>query len=130
MSVQGREFVNRTVRGHGTEHGRLDPYSREQHIGLGCALENLMLAAEASGYLATPKLMPGRLTGATPAPQPRLVVRVELTAGTPQQSELYDAIPRRHTNRNPYDPSKPLSGDFVEKVRAGTSAEPDVRIFL
>ena len=110
--------------------GALDPYLREQHIGLGCALENLMLAAEASGYLATPKLVPGRLTGATPAPQPRLVVRVELTAGTPQQSELYDAIPRRHTNRNPYDPSKPLSGDFVEKVRAVTSAEPDVRIFL
>jgi hypothetical protein len=89
-----------------------------------------MLAAEASGYLATPKLMPGRLTGATPAPQPRLVAKVELTAGTPQQSELYDAIPRRHTNRNPYDPSKPLSGDFVEKVRTVTSAEPDVRIFL
>jgi hypothetical protein len=58
------------------------------------------------------------------------VARVELTAGTPQQSELYDAIPRRHTNRNPYDPSKPLSGDFVEMVRAVTSAEPDVRIFL
>jgi hypothetical protein len=89
-----------------------------------------MLAAGASGYLATPKLMPGRLTGATPAPQPRLVARVELTAGTPQQSELYDAIPRRHTNRNPYDPNKLLPGDFAEKVRAATNAEPDVRIFL
>jgi len=44
--------------------------------------------------------------------------------------ELYDAIPRRHTNRNPYDPNKPLPGDFAEKVRAVTNAEPDVRIFL
>src|SRR6267378_2953504 len=44
--------------------------------------------------------------------------------------ELYDAIPRRHTNRNPYDPIKPLPGDFAEKVRAVTNAEPDVRIFL
>ena len=110
--------------------GALDPFLREQNIGLGCALENLMLAAGANGYQATPTLMPGKLTRTTPVPQPQLVARVELTAGAPQQSELYDAIPRRHTNRNPYDPNKPLPGDFVEKVRAIASTEPDVRIFL
>jgi len=110
--------------------GALDPFLREQRIGLGCALENLMLAAGANGYQATPTLIPGKLTGTIPAPQPQLVARVELTAGPPQQSELYDAIPRRHTNRNPYDPNKSLPGDFVEKMRAVTSAELDVRIFL
>jgi nitroreductase len=110
--------------------GALDPFLREQHIGLGCALENLMLAAGTNGYQATATLMPGKLTGTSAAPQPQLVARVELTAGTPQQSELYDAIPRRHTNRNPYDPNKPLPGDFVERMRAVTSTEPDVRIFL
>src|ERR1700761_9638274 len=31
----------------------LDPYLREEHIGIGCALENLMLAAAAQGYAAT-----------------------------------------------------------------------------
>jgi len=110
--------------------GALDPFLREQHIGLGCALENLMLAAGANGYQVTATLMPGKLTGTTGAPQPQLVARVELTAGTPQQSELYDAIPRRHTNRNPYDPNKPLPGDFVEKIRAATSTEPEVKTFL
>jgi hypothetical protein len=30
--------------------GALDPYLREEHIGIGCALENLMLAAPANGY--------------------------------------------------------------------------------
>lgn len=110
--------------------GALDPFLREQHIGLGCTLENLMLAAGANGYQATPTLMPGELTRTTPAPQPQLVARVELTAGTPQQSSLYDSIPRRHTNRNPYDPNKPLPADFVERMRAVTSDEPDVKMFL
>jgi nitroreductase len=110
--------------------GALDPFLREQHIGLGCALENLMLAAGANGYQPAPTLMPGKLTGTSPAPQPQLVARVELTAGTPQQSELYDAIPRRHTNRNPYGPNRPLPGDFVEKMRAVTSDEPDVKMLL
>jgi hypothetical protein len=110
--------------------GALDPFLREQHIGLGCALENLMLAAGANGYQATVTLMPGKLTGTTPAPQPQLVARVELTVGIPQESELYDAIPRRHTNRNPYNPNKALPGDFVEKMLGITSTEPDVRVFL
>jgi len=43
--------------------GALDPFLREQHIGLGCALENLMLAAGANGYQARATLMPGELTG-------------------------------------------------------------------
>src|SRR5437660_6598735 len=33
--------------------GALDPYLREAHIGVGCALENLMLAAPANSYAAS-----------------------------------------------------------------------------
>ena len=40
--------------------GALDPYLREEHIGMGCALENLMLAAAANGYAATVTLVPGK----------------------------------------------------------------------
>ena len=42
--------------------GALDPYLREEHIGIGCALENLMLAAAAHGYRA-----PRRRSAARPA---------------------------------------------------------------
>ncbi len=38
--------------------GALDPYLREEHIGIGCALENLLLAAAANGYDATVTLEP------------------------------------------------------------------------
>lgn len=39
--------------------GALDPYLREEHLGMGCALENLMVAAPANGYAATAILLPG-----------------------------------------------------------------------
>ena len=50
----------------GRNVGALDPYLREEHIGMGCALENLMLAAGANGYQATVTLFPGKL-GLIPA---------------------------------------------------------------
>ena len=48
--------------------GALDPYLREEHIGMGCALENLMVAAAANGYAATVTLLPGKLGRFPPSP--------------------------------------------------------------
>ena len=108
--------------------GALDPYHREQHIALGCAFENLILAAAANGYNAAATLLPGTLDGTTD--QLQLVARVELAPGMPQNNELYNAIPNRHTNRNPYDPKKPVPPEFVELLREVCGKESDVRIFL
>src|ERR1700690_3317538 len=82
--------------------GALDPYLREEHIGMGCALENLMLAAAANGYAASATLLPGKLTQSAAYPGHELVAQVGLVPDQKQQSELYDAIPYRHTNRNAY----------------------------
>jgi hypothetical protein len=110
--------------------GALDPYLREEHIGMGCALENLMLAAAANGYAATVTLLPGKL-GAIPAePRPELLARVDLASGKHGETELYDAIPRRHTNRNAYDFQKPIPPQFVETLRRLASEEADLKIFL
>ena len=91
--------------------GALDPYLREEHIGIGCALENLMLAAPANEYAAIATLQPGNLEGIPADPRPRLVARVDLASGKRDENELYNAIPRRHTNRGPYDPHKPIPPD-------------------
>jgi nitroreductase len=110
--------------------GALDPYLREEHIGMGCALENLMLAAAARAYAATLTLLPGKL-GPIPAdPKPRLLARVELAPGKREESELYDAIPRRHTNRSPYSPRKPIPPPFLDALSRLPAGEADVRIFL
>jgi nitroreductase len=110
--------------------GALDPFLREEHIGIGCALENLLLAAPANGYAATATLLPGKL-GAIPAePKPQLLARVNLVTGERTERELYNAIPQRHTNRSPYHPDKPIPSDFVDALSHLTGGEPDVKIFL
>ena len=110
--------------------GALDPYLREEHIGMGCALENLMLAAPANGYAATVTPLPGKLGPFPSDPKPQLVARVDLAPGKREASELYDAIPRRHTNRGPYDPHKPIPPDFVDALSHLPGDNADVKLFL
>lgn len=110
--------------------GALDPYLREEHIGMGCALENLLLAAAANGYDATTTLVPGKLTPIPADSKPRLVARVELSRGKREESELYWAIPLRHTNRAPYDTQKGIPADFVDALRRLLSDDPNTRLFL
>jgi nitroreductase len=110
--------------------GALDPYLREEHIGMGCALENLMLAALANGYAAAAELLPGKL-GPIPAdPKPQLLARVNLAPGKREENELYNAIPLRHTNRGPYDPQKTISPDFVDALKHLADDSADVKVFL
>jgi nitroreductase len=110
--------------------GALDPYLREEHIGMGCALENLMLAAPANGYAATVALLPGKLGPVPAEPKPQLVARVNLSSGKREESELYSAIPRRHTNRGPYDPGKAISPDFIDALGHLPGDDADVKLFL
>jgi nitroreductase len=110
--------------------GALDPHLREEHIGIGCALENLMLAAAAHGYMATLALRPGKLSPIPADTQPKLLARVDLATGNREERELYKAIPQRHTNRGAYFPQQPLPPEFVGTLSRLAGDEPDVKIFL
>jgi nitroreductase len=110
--------------------GALDPFLREEHLGIGCALENLMLAASANGYAATVTLMPGTLSPLSPQSPSQLVARVDLAPGTSEKSELYYAIPRRHTNRSSYERSRPIPKDILAGLSQLPNDEEHVRIFL
>ncbi len=114
----------------GRNVGALDPFLREEHIGMGCALENLLLAAPANGYAATATLQPGKLGPIPSEPQPQFLARVDLAAGTREESELYKAIPRRHTNRGPYDPEKPIPTDLLEGLAHLAEDLSDTKLFL
>jgi len=76
--------------------GTVDPLRREQYVGLGCAVENLVLACHARGLQPVLTLLPD-------GPGGTRVAHVELSTGNPQPSALYDAIGNRHTNRGPYE---------------------------
>ena len=110
--------------------GALDPYLREEHIGMGCALENLMVAAAANGYQATVTLLPGKLAPIPAEGTPKLVAHIDLAPGKQAEDELYDAIPLRHTNRSAYIPQKPLPPEFMDALTGSASDEPDVKMFL
>jgi nitroreductase len=100
--------------------GAIDPLQREKEIGLGCAVENLVLSAEAHGSSATVTLLPS-------ATDSTHVARIDLLPAKPTTSPLYQAIPHRHTNRYAYDTRRTVSHDTLAALRA-LSTHPDIKI--
>lgn len=97
--------------------GAVDPLLREVQLGIGCAIENLVLAAGATGYQSQVAYSGDR---------PLAVVT--LSAGTAVPSPLYAAIPHRHTNRGAYDSARPLDAATRTAMdQLGDAA--DVRLF-
>lgn len=86
-------------------------------------------AAPANGYSATATLLPGSLGPIPSELLPKAVAHVELTAAKQEKNELYDAIPKRHTNRNPYS-NAPLPTDLVQAVTRIGERESDLNIFV
>jgi nitroreductase len=101
--------------------GAIDPELRERDIGIGCALENLMLAAAAEGLSTSLTLLPD-------PSNPAHAARIELAPGARVPSDLYDAIPRRHTNRGPYDRTRPIAAEILDALAALGRDDPDVAL--
>lgn len=108
--------------------GAMDPYLREMYIGLGCALENMLLTAEARGFAVDLAIESGTLRGPAATPEPVRVATLKLTPASAQPSALYAAIPQRRTDRYPYDAERALPNDLPDAL-AQLSATPDVRFF-
>lgn len=99
--------------------GAMDSTHREMHIGLGCAIENLVIAAAGAGRRANVTLMPD-------AGDETHVARVALEPSEPVGGALYRAIARRHTNRGAY-----LDGDppgALEGAIRGLIDDPDIEL--
>jgi len=76
---------------------RVDPEERELHISVGCAVANLLIAAEHFGLEHKLEYFPGE----------EKVVTIELSPGhtkKPGFVDLFHEIAVRHTNRNKYEP--------------------------
>ena len=81
--------------------GAFDPFRREMHLGLGCAIENLVRSAGVFGIATYVYPADGRFTP-SPGPEPIAAAHITLDATAPARDLLFEAIPRRHTNRGPY----------------------------
>lgn len=94
--------------------GSFDPYRREMQIGLGCAIENLTLAAKAHGYDSRVEVVKGELAKHPAQEGIDKIAEVFFKKSIAENSTLYQAIPNRHTDRNPYDVSKGIPADVIQ----------------
>jgi hypothetical protein len=88
----------------------VDPRNRALWISLGCALENLRIAALATGWRT-----------AIEYPEPQQRIRIRLERDKPHPSELFAAIPQRQNTRSEYDGS-PADRKVLDQLAA---VEPD-----
>jgi len=95
--------------------GSFDPFRREMHLGLGAALENLVLAASAFGFSASVVPVEGRLT-LSPDDAPQVVARIVLRSMPAKRGALFAAIAQRHTNRGPYRPDQPVGAETLHRL--------------
>jgi nitroreductase len=110
--------------------GAFDPYLREMHIGLGCAVENMTQAAHASGYEVAVTMSAGPLTALAASSRPALVATLELSPARPRPDVLVDAIPRRHTDRGAYEVARPVPAEMLQAMEATFQDDTDLRLFL
>ncbi|WP_413380965.1 hypothetical protein [Alkalihalobacillus sp. 1P02AB] len=101
--------------------GTIDPLRREMFIGLGCAIENLMLSAYANGYQPQLVYTPNSL-------DPYCIARIDLEQGRKYDSPLYKAIPLRHTHRGEYDTNHLISQTIFTEVENLIVDEKKVKI--
>ncbi|HUZ35744.1 MAG TPA: hypothetical protein VMV17_05405 [Streptosporangiaceae bacterium] len=97
-----------------------DPGARELAISCGAALFNLRMAIRVTGHELAAWLLPD------PDGDPTLLASVEIVTGrvrppTADEQELYDAIPRRHTYRWPFNGHRVPANILTELV--GTAAK-------
>ncbi len=102
-----------------------DADQRELHISLGCALENLLVAAKHFGYSYNVTYFPG---------EEDLVAVVKLApsqapgGSLSRDPGLFNAILTRHTNRKPYE-DRAIPGSALQMLQ-NQSADDDIKIYL
>lgn len=96
----------------------VDPDDHHLYVSLGCATENLCLAARAMGFSAKAEFRP-RGDGE---------IRVSLTPGVAEVSPLFEAIASRQCTRSDYD-GTPLSDEDLAMLEAAGNGR-DVSVAL
>ena len=108
--------------------GAIDPFLREMYVGLGCALENMLVAAEAAGLHFRLAVMP------TPEDLTH-VATIDFAGDTEaawplhaNEPEYHQAIVKRHTNRGPYDRERPLAQQTLDNLAAAAADFSDIKV--
>jgi hypothetical protein len=90
--------------------GAMDSLGRERFIGVGCAIENAVLAAQANGRAVRVEYQPA-------AGDPTFAARLTLTPAAAQAGELYDVLATRRMNKCAYADA-PVPAAILEGLAA------------
>jgi hypothetical protein len=96
----------------------VDPDDHHLFVSLGCAVENLTLAAAARGHRGDPRFDPEGGGSAV----------FEFGGAPPEHSVLFDAIPRRQSTRADYD-GRPVAAADLEALATATRV-PGIDLIL
>jgi len=100
----------------------VDPDDHALFISLGCALENLVVAAAQQGYLASVEYFP--------SDEPEECLRVRLSEAANEDTDaLFRAIPERQSNRGTYDGQEIVDSDLARLMDANSLDSVTVRAF-
>ena len=92
-----------------------DADRRELHVSIGCALENLLIAAENYGFACRAACFPEGPAASGPA---AAVVMTRQGVGASLCGDLFAAMDQRQANRNPYGEARPEKADLDALSRA------------
>lgn len=84
----------------------VDPDDHHLYISLGCAAENLAIAARANGYSPEVRIVNGTET----------ILEIDIKSGTVASADLYKAIPFRQSTRSVYD-GQPVSNSDIGQLK-------------
>lgn len=92
----------------------VDPDDHHLYVSLGCATENLLIAAKAHGFEGTVELQQ--------AGDAVKAIHIHLTAGEPVHSLLFEAIAERQSARSIYD-GQPLKAEALKRLDSAGTGE-------
>jgi len=93
--------------------GTLDPIGREMMMGLGCAVENMVIGAPAVGYTAILNLFPAGTASDH-------IARLTVFNGERDRPLESTVLAQRHTHRGPYLREKTVPNEVVDSLYAQT----------
>ncbi|MBY0510462.1 MAG: hypothetical protein K2P94_09950 [Rhodospirillaceae bacterium] len=93
--------------------GALDPFGREMAISLGCAVENMVIGAQALGFTPVLNVLPA-------GPNGYHVARMTVFPGQTDKPLEATALARRHTHRGLYTRDEKVTTQVIDALYAQT----------
>ncbi len=110
--------------------GAFDPYLREMHIGIGAAIENLVIAASTQRRIVRVRFDARDLAAIKEREGPGPLIALDISEADTVADSLAAQIPKRHTNRGPYRLDAEARHLLADAVREAAIDQSQCRVVM